>query len=109
MLNARTSRIAAAGSSSASSAAAARAVGADQRTRALDELEQLLALLAHERAAEQSAELADVAAQAGVALSRGRAIAATAGVRGEVGEEREGDDEPLEAVDVLVPVSHITA
>ena len=45
-------------------------VRADQPAHALDQLEQLLALLAHERAPEQGAELADVAAQAGVALSR---------------------------------------
>ena len=45
-------------------------VRADQRTRALHQLEQLLALLADERSPEQGTELADVASEAGVALRR---------------------------------------
>ncbi len=45
-------------------------VRADQRTGALHQLEQLLALLSDERSPEQGTELADVAAEAGVALRR---------------------------------------
>ena len=45
---------------------------ADEARGPLDQVEQLLALLAHERPPEQRAQLADVAAQSGVALSRGR-------------------------------------
>ena len=48
------------------------AVGADQVADALDLVEQLLALLAHERPPEQNPELADLAAQAGLRVSRGR-------------------------------------
>jgi hypothetical protein len=47
-----------------------RPIRADQPARALHQLEQLLALLADQRAPKQGAELADVAAEAGVALSR---------------------------------------
>ena len=48
------------------------AVGADQMADLLDLVEQLLALLAHERPPEQDPELADLAAQAGLGVSRGR-------------------------------------
>ena len=42
------------------------AVGAHETPHALDEVEDVLPLLAHERLAEQDAELADVAAQGGL-------------------------------------------
>jgi hypothetical protein len=45
-------------------------VAAHERADVLDELEQLLALLAHERLAEQRAECADVAAKPGVGPRR---------------------------------------
>ena len=47
-------------------------VRADQPADLLNLVEQLLALLAHEGAPEQDAQLADVAAQAGLGLSRWR-------------------------------------
>ena len=69
MVNARTSLVASTGSTSASSAAAPSLVDRIRR-RISSTVEQLLALLAHERPPKQDAQLADVAAQAGLGLSR---------------------------------------
>ena len=66
MLKARTSRVAVAGSTSASTAAVASRSDADQVPDLLDEVEQLRALLAYERPAEQDAQLVDVASQIGL-------------------------------------------
>ena len=47
------------------------AVGAHQAAHALDEVEHLAPLLAHDGAPQQDAELADVAAQRGLGLVPG--------------------------------------